>query len=269
MDATPRPRSHWLTTGQAARLCSVTPDTVLKWIKKGRLPAVQTAGGHYRIDPQALQSLAPPDGTIRFPIVTPGEPPRHPLRCWEYLSQGDAVREECRKCIVYRVRAAWCFQLAGTEPDIGHARQFCGTSCEDCVYYRRIKGLSSQVLVITPDKNLIAGLAGEDNQGITLRFARNAYEASAVISEFRPALVVVDQELLRAEPELLGHLACDPRIPGAKIVLGVPRGTPRLEEIWARSRAVAGVIEKPFGRGRIAAVISSFPVESAALANAG
>ena len=45
-----------LTTGQAAKLCAVTPDTVLKWIKKGRLEATRTAGGHYRV---ALPDLEP------------------------------------------------------------------------------------------------------------------------------------------------------------------------------------------------------------------
>ena len=38
-----------LSTGKVAKLRSVTPDTVLKWIKGGQLPAIRTAGGHYRI----------------------------------------------------------------------------------------------------------------------------------------------------------------------------------------------------------------------------
>jgi excisionase family DNA binding protein len=33
-----------LSTGRAAELCSVTPDTILKWIKRGRLSGVRTAG---------------------------------------------------------------------------------------------------------------------------------------------------------------------------------------------------------------------------------
>ena len=47
-------QAELLTTGKAARFCSVKPDTVLKWIKKGRLPAARTAGGHYRIEEQDL-----------------------------------------------------------------------------------------------------------------------------------------------------------------------------------------------------------------------
>ena len=52
-----------LTTGKAARLCSVKPDTVLKWIKKGVLPATRTIGGHYRVEEQdLLRVLSQEDG---------------------------------------------------------------------------------------------------------------------------------------------------------------------------------------------------------------
>jgi excisionase family DNA binding protein len=46
-----------LSTGNAARLLSVTPDTVLKWIKSGRLPAIRTAGGPYRIARRDIAAL--------------------------------------------------------------------------------------------------------------------------------------------------------------------------------------------------------------------
>ncbi len=46
----PANKSNLLTTGQAAKLCEVTPDTVLKWIRKGRLRGGRTAGGHFRIN---------------------------------------------------------------------------------------------------------------------------------------------------------------------------------------------------------------------------
>ncbi len=266
----PTPTATWLTTGQAARLCAVKPDTVLKWIKKGRLPALRTAGGHFRVDRRSLAGLMPGARAVPEPEQPAVEGGGQPLRCWEYLSPSGAVREECKQCIVYRARASWCFQLAGMQPEVGHARRFCGgASCQDCVYYRRVKGLSINVLVLSSDRELISGLAGDDDEGITLRFARNVYEASAVISDFRPAFVVVDEELAASQPELVECLACDPRIPGVRIILGVPRGTAAPGGAWEKVRAVTGIIEKPFGRRRIAAVISSFPVESAALANAG
>ena len=51
----PTNKSQHLTTGEAAGLCSVKPDTVLKWIKKGQLRAAKTAGGHHRIEYRDLR----------------------------------------------------------------------------------------------------------------------------------------------------------------------------------------------------------------------
>ena len=38
-----------LTTGAIAQYCGVTGVTVLRWIRKGHLPAFRLPGGHYRI----------------------------------------------------------------------------------------------------------------------------------------------------------------------------------------------------------------------------
>src|SRR5215468_10825888 len=37
------------STHDAARICRVTPMTVIRWIKEGKIPAFRTAGGHRRI----------------------------------------------------------------------------------------------------------------------------------------------------------------------------------------------------------------------------
>src|SRR5689334_14580216 len=96
------------TTGEVARRCSVQADTILKWIKKGRLRASRTPGGHFRVDESDLLPLL----TKAAPADEAAAPKQsllsHPLRCWEYMSED--LREECRKCIVYRVRATWCFR---------------------------------------------------------------------------------------------------------------------------------------------------------------
>ena len=211
-----------LTTGQAAKLCSVTPDTVLKWIRKGRLKARRTAGGHFRIERRCLEPLISTSPTAE--AATPELPDCYAptLRCWEYLSDRGAVREDCRQCVVYRVRAARCFLMAGLEADIGHAREFCQGTCDECVYYRWVKGLLTNVLVITPDEGLIDRLLGQESSSITLRFARSAYEASTIVQSFQAAFVVVDQDVLPpGDGTLLASLAGDSRLPGVKIILGV------------------------------------------------
>src|ERR1019366_5582524 len=142
-----------LSTGDAARLCSVNPDTVLKWIKKGQLAATRTAGGHYRIEEPALAAFIPPSAASEVPGVEQLESDRRPLRCWEYLSRSGAVRDECRKCVVYQIRAAWCFRVASSLGcELGQKKSFCSTSCEDCTYFRRASGQATNVLVITSDK---------------------------------------------------------------------------------------------------------------------
>ncbi len=252
----------WLTTGQAARLCSVTSDTVLKWIKKGSLDAVRTAGGHYRIRRRDLEPLLTVGRTSgRIPSTTRGEAQQ--LRCWEYFSRGGAVREECEACAVYRARAARCFRMAMMGAEIGHARQFCQTSCEDCVYFQRLRGLPANVLVVTSDRLLIQGLQELEDERVALRFARNAYEASAVVHSFLPAFAVVDQEAFPGGDDgLLEGLANDPRLPGLKIVVAVRRGEDRRLGDGRDEHLITRVIEKPFGPEQIAALIDGFPVGS-------
>ena len=68
----PEDKSNLLTTGQAAKLCSVTPDTILKWLKRGRLNGVRTAGGHYRIERRA--SAGPDLAEVRVTVRPLGRP---------------------------------------------------------------------------------------------------------------------------------------------------------------------------------------------------
>jgi len=252
-----------LSTGEAARLCAVKPDTVLKWIKRGRLEAVRTAGGHYRIQ---LSDIEPLIRGRTFGDLTVPPPPQcspQPLRCWEYLSPTGEVPDGCKKCVVYRVRAAWCFQVAGLGREVGHARHHCRTSCRDCAYYRRVQGLATHVLVISTDESLIRRLGADPVKELELQFARSGYEASAIIHTFRPGFVVVDREL--AGPDDRGLLQClgsDPRIPGVRIIMAVRRAAGfRLSDFPPRG-VIAGVLEKPFGTREIVAVIDSLPVET-------
>ena len=79
--------SRMLTTGQAARLCSVTPDTVLKWIRSGSLSARRTAGGHHRIDERDLERFLVPSDALEVipPEEASAEAPANGLMryCWE------------------------------------------------------------------------------------------------------------------------------------------------------------------------------------------
>jgi excisionase family DNA binding protein len=261
-------RSDLLTTGQAAKLCAVTPDTVLKWIKKGRLKASRTAGGHYRV---ALPDLRPflagfgqgeepsasTKATVHLSSHDGTEATAEEVSCWEYLAVDGSVQEECKQCVVYRVRATRCFLMAGLDGDVGHSRQFCHGSCEDCVYYQRLQGGSASVLFITADQNLEGQIEGFGGEEISLRFARNGYEASTVIQDFRPEILIIDLEGL---PDhgfgLLDSIAADPRLPHARVILVAPPGTIERVLQRPRHRLVVSALEKPQVCGHIADIVN-------------
>jgi len=140
-------------------------------------------------------------------------------------------------------------------------KRFCTASCQDCTYYRRAAGHATKVLVITADESFLEVLGQARNESVSLRIARTVYEASGIISKFRPAFVVVDQELITdAHPDVLDCFAADPRLPGLRIFLGVSRGRGiRIQTL--REKGVVAALEKPFGQDRIVGVIDRFPVE--------
>jgi excisionase family DNA binding protein len=259
----PPTTSKLLTTGQAAELCSVTPDTILKWIKKGRLFGVRTAGGHYRISRRDLEPLiVSPNPSVGMTRADPECDPKR-LRCWEFFGEGGTVRNECNQCVVYRVRATRCFLMAGMDYDIGHAHRFCQNSCDDCVYYRRVNDLGTNVMVITRDDELIDNLAGAQDERITLRFARNSYEASAMFHDFQPAFVAVDVEHVPARANrLIDSLAADPRVPGIGVILVVPPEMTGRKRRQLKHDLIIGVLEKPFDSNQLAALLNRVPALS-------
>lgn len=260
--------SQWLTTGETAKLCCVEPDTIRKWIKGGRLKAEHTIGGHHRIQWRDLARHIPTPRISDDALTEQLKNFPQPMRCWEYLSKRGEVRAKCKNCVVYRIRAACCYAVAELDSDIGHAREFCGQTCQECVYFRRIKGLDTRVLVVSPDKEFTGILGSGKDEGISLRFAGNSYEASAIIHSFRPAFVVVDQSLNEAEcKELIESLADDPRIPGVKIILTVPYGRTGVKKDRLRSKVLDGKIKKPFSKRQFASLIGKFPVEAVAEVN--
>ncbi len=40
---------NWLTVGRIGEYCLVTPITVRRWIRKGKLSAIRLPSGHYRV----------------------------------------------------------------------------------------------------------------------------------------------------------------------------------------------------------------------------
>lgn len=46
-----------LTTSEVSRLLGVSPNTVTRWAREGRLPCRLTLGGHHRFDRKVIEDL--------------------------------------------------------------------------------------------------------------------------------------------------------------------------------------------------------------------
>ena len=251
-----------LSTGEVARLCGVTPDAVLKWIKRGKLPASRTPGGHYRVSREACVALGLCDSNGDDPVgaTAEGHGNRAQQRCWEYFGQPGAPPESCLNCLVYQARAQYCYRLAELGKEAGHRHDFCKTDCMDCPFYRACHGMATAVLVITRDEALTRRLEKDcDASKVALRFARSGYASATLIGTFRPALVVLDSDLPEVKDgRLLESIRGDNRIPGVKVFVAQREkdeeavgklAVPSLTAPFT-SEQIERLVESVVGRGR-------------------
>ena len=207
-----------VSTGAAARLCSVTPDTVLKWIKKDRIRAVKTPGGHYRIDKKELKPYLSGLGQDDAPAVEPV--PKAISYCWEYHADNGQIRDSCRECMVFRSKAEKCYLMAEMGEKAGHARTFCQKGCRACDYLQFVNDKPANVLVVTENTELQSRLSTGVRDGMVLRSSCCEYETATVIQDFSPDFIVIDESLAgSSSDEICRHLIDDPRVHGAQIVL--------------------------------------------------
>ncbi len=129
-----RPSVQALSTGQAARFCFVTPETILNWIRSNRLKAQRTAGGQYRVPLQDLRSFMIENGMDT--ALLDAERDVRPY-CWEFHCKltsryGNPSLEVCQDCLVHRSGTSNCWELHGLLPVT--RRRF--DACPDCEYYQ-------------------------------------------------------------------------------------------------------------------------------------
>ncbi|MFC1475962.1 excisionase family DNA-binding protein [Candidatus Zixiibacteriota bacterium] len=233
-------KTGYLTTGEAASLCSVTPDTVLKWIKAGRIPANRTPGGHHRIPHSALIPLvtrtqaAPRTdwGTDSFQF------------CWEFNSGDGEIPGGCRQCIVYRSRSRRCYQMRDLPTEAGHARIFCDGPCEECEYYQTVGDTRANVVVVTDEEKTRVFLQREaKNADFDLRITDCEYRCSMMVEKHRPDYIVIDcnmgAERSRDFAQIIDE---DPRIPFVRVILA---GNPA-EQPAECDKLVFAYIKRPF-----------------------
>ncbi|MFH0903145.1 MAG: helix-turn-helix domain-containing protein [Pseudomonadota bacterium] len=122
-----------LSSGQAARYCLVSADTIVNWIAAARLPAQRTAGGQYRIRCEDLRAFMIAHG-MRTELLDCDT--GHSPSCWEFWAarlagtRGSATSASCGDCPVHRSGAAVCHEVRPLLPG-GTQR---APSCADCVF---------------------------------------------------------------------------------------------------------------------------------------
>lgn len=176
-------RNRLLTTGQAARLLSVTPDTVLKWIRAGKLRATQTAGGHNRIAAADVEQM-----------LGAGRTGQAEVYCWEFFLAGGGLSPRCRLCPVYRFRAARCYEVRRAGLAVPGAFDGCPPACESCAYFGIVSRQERRLLLATSDAALRAHVERVAGGTFEIRCAASIRETVSFLLEFRPAVILVDVE---------------------------------------------------------------------------
>ncbi len=106
-----------LSTGQAAKYCLVTPDTIVNWIKRKHLPARKTPGGQFRILTNELREFMVERG-MATDVLDGDDTNRH--YCWENCQSSDVVpllALKCEDCLVRRTMALNCYELRSALSD--------------------------------------------------------------------------------------------------------------------------------------------------------
>ncbi len=246
----------YLTTTEAAKLLCVSPDTVLKWVKAGKVKSRRTLGGHFRIPVSELSRFASETQVAGDSAQLPLRPSAHKY-CWEFLAAGGEIKEECRECITFRSRARRCYELKDLPGDMGCLNLMCDTECSDCDYYRTVSGQGINVIAMIHTPDLITDLQSSGtSEGIEIRFSSAEYETATLIHSFRPDYIVVDCSFgKRRTAEICGALFADIRIPVPRIILSSK--TRKIEDYC--DREVFGWIRKPFTLQQLKECIRGVP----------
>ncbi len=204
------------STFQAAEILGVSADTVLKWIKSGKIPATRTLGGHFRIQKDTLVELTSQEEPSTLPAKT-ALPQKTFQYCWEFSAQDDTLKDECRRCLVYKSRAKLCYELSSVPKELGLLKLLCDSNCEECDYRKYARDHSLGILVVTDDSEFLADF---DDGASTLSFktTKCEYECSSIVEKMRPDLAIIDCSFHKAK-DFCDYLSNDSRIPHVKIIL--------------------------------------------------
>ncbi len=211
---------EFLTTSQAAKILSVSPDTVLKWVKAGKIKSNRTFGGHFRIPASEVKLF---NGSVSDDLdnVNNGHLAVPYQYCWEYLAAGGPIKSECKDCITFRSRASRCYELKDIPGGLGCLNLMCDTECSRCEYFKVVNGQKLNILILSENEKIVQDLDNLDDTGIfSIHFTRDEYSAAIAIQEYRPDYIIVDCSIGKKRTGYIcNNLFNDIRIPVVRIIL--------------------------------------------------
>ena len=215
----------FLTTTQAAVLLGVSPDTILKWVKAGKISSHRTLGGHYRISPSAIELPEKDLAGANYSVVDAASEQDSQQSdfqyCWQFQSKNGKIKKECLSCLSYQSRSYRCYELRRQTDSEDYWQSVCNTSCEKCSYYHEVIGKERNVLILSNGRKLLK--KGEDTgqtEDFRIEFAESEYECSCLVEKFRPDYFVIDYALgVRRVTALCRSIHNDKRIPVSRVII--------------------------------------------------
>jgi len=234
---------EFLTTSQAAKLLSVSADTVLKWVKAGKIKSNRTLGGHFRIPLTEVEIF---NGSVSD-VSTNGNNNQLAMPyqyCWEYLAAGGPIKSECKDCITFRSRASRCYELKDIPGGLGCLNLMCDTECASCEYFKVVNGQKLNILILSDNKKIVQDLDDlGDSSAYRIRFSNDEYSTAVAIQEYRPDYIIVDCTLGKKRTgTICNNLFNDIRIPVVRIILSSK--SKNIKDYC--DKEVFGWIRKPF-----------------------
>jgi excisionase family DNA binding protein len=247
---------EFLTTSQAAKLLSVSPDTVLKWVKAGKIKSNRTLGGHFRIPASEIKifnggSAIGSDENNKNNIAVSYQ------YCWEYLAAGGPIKPECKECITFRSRASRCYELKDLPGGMGCLNLMCDADCSSCEYFRIVSEQKLNILIFSENEKIVRDLDNlDDNSIFQIRFSGDEYSTATTIQEYRPDYIIVDCSFGKKRTgHICKNLFNDIRIPVVRIIL-----SSKSKDIKDYcDREVFGWIRKPFNIEQLNECIRGVP----------
>ena len=213
-----RPHSTQVfTTGEVAKICGVTSQTVINWFDSGTIKGFRLFGsrGDRRVPKEHLLKFMKENKIDLTPLrPLPSQIPLPKRHCWEYFRQtNESHQEGCEGCLINEAQVRQCYLL---RHEVGHKGVHCNVRCEDCTYYalaQMVAQAEGWLVVFSRDE----GLAGrfedqlsDQERLVHILEVRSRYELGATVAKYPIKFIVLDtREANNRINELISQLRHD------------------------------------------------------------